>query len=219
MSTEETDLPLKLRVELLNEQIRKERAEAARAEIDLAIAMDQERDRAIKAGRVRRLDINDTIMPPKVDAWIDALNHWGLRDPGEPVTININSPGGSVTDGLALYDTIMRLRRNGHLVTTRGQGLVASMAAVLLQAGDTRVMDKRAKLMIHEGSTTIKGTVTMGEQEDLKVFTDLLHADILDILAERANLTKRQIQNKWRRRDWVLTADESLKYGFCDVVE
>lgn len=208
-----------LRADLLTEQIRREAAEAAKAEIELAVMIDQERDRAIKAGRVRRLNINDAIMPPQVDAWIDALNHWELRDPGQPVTININSPGGSITDGLALYDTIQRLRRNGHHVVTRGQGLVASMAGVLLQAGDERILDKRAKLLIHEGSTQLQGRLTRGEQEDMQKFTDMLLEDILDILAERSTLSKRQIKTRWARRDWTLTADEALKYGFVDRVE
>lgn len=208
-----------LREELLVEEIRQTRAEAEKAEIELAIARDQERDRAVKAGNIRNLNIFDTVMPPMTDKWIDALEHWAKRDPGQAITININSPGGSVTDGLAVYDTIQRLRRQGHFVTTRGMGMVASMAGVLLQAGDDRILDKRAKLLIHEGSTTIKGTLTVGEQEDMKLFSDMLRGDILEIMADRSTLTKRQIQNKWKRRDWILNADEALKYGFVDRVE
>lgn len=210
-----------LRGELLIEQIRRERAEAERAEIDLAVARDQERDRSVKGGKIRVLNIRDVIVPKTADAWIDALEHWGLRDPGEPVLININSPGGSVTEGLAMYDTIMRLRRNGHKVTTRGMGLVASMAGVLLQAGEERIMDKRAKLLIHEGSTTFSkdSHMTAGDMEDAQFFSKMLRNDILDILSERSTLSRRQIENKWARRDWVLTADEALKYGFVDRVE
>lgn len=210
-----------LRAELLLEQIRKERAEASKAEIDLAIAQDQERDRAVKGGNIRNLNIFDVIAAPMTDKWIDALSHWALRDPEQPVTININSPGGSVTDGLALYDTIQRLRRNGHHVTTRGLGLVASMAGVLLQAGDDRVLDKRAKLLIHEGSQTFaKGaTLTAGDAEDMQAFSKMLRNDILDILSERSTLSRRQIDAKWKRRDWVLSADEALQFGFVDRVE
>lgn len=204
---------------LLLEEIREKSALASKAEIDLAIALDQERDRAVKGGNIRHLNIFDVIGGAMVDKWIDAIEHWALRDPGQPVTININSPGGSITDGLALFDTIQRLRRNGHKVTTRGMGLVASMAGVLLQAGDERVLDKRAKLLIHEGSNNIKGSMTVGEQEDMQIFSKMLRDDVLDILAERSTLTKRQIENKWKRRDWVLSADEALKFGFVDRVE
>ena len=207
--------------DLLVENIRKERALAQKAEIDLAVARDQEGDRLVRAGKTRTLNIRDVITPDMTDKWIDALTHWSLRDPGEPVTINISSPGGSVTDGLALYDTIERMRRLGHPVTTRGMGLVASMAGVILQAGDERILDKRAKLLIHEGSANFgKGaSLTAGEMEDAQFFSKMLRADILEILAERSTLTKRQIENKWHRRDWVLSADEALKYGFVDRVE
>lgn len=215
MSATKTDL----QQELLLEEIREKRALADKAEIDLAIARDQERDRAVKGGNIRHLNIFDAISPPIVDKWIDALEHWRLRDPEQPVTININSPGGSVTDGLALYDTIQRLRRSGMHVTTRGMGLVASMAGVILQSGDERVMDQRAKLLVHEGSTTFKGTLSVGEQEDMRIFSEMLRDDILDIMAERSTLSKRQIQNKWKRRDWILTAEQAVKLGFADRVE
>lgn len=207
--------------DLLVEQIRKTRAEAAKAEIELAVAQDVESDRLVKGGKRRILNIRDVIHPDITDKWIDALTHWSLRDPGEPVTINISSPGGSVTDGLALFDTIMRLRRLGHHVTTRGMGLVASMAGVILQAGDERIMDERAKLLIHEGSQNFsKGTsMTAGEMEDAQFFGKLLREDILNIYAARSNLSKTQIKNRWARRDWVLTAEEALKYGFVDKVE
>lgn len=208
-----------LRAELLREEIRKTSAEAAIKEIELAVTEDTERDRQVKLGKIRVLNIFDAIMPKNVDAWIDALEHWSRRDPGADITININSGGGSATHGLALYDTIQRLRRNGHKVTVRGSGLVASMASVLLQAGDERVMDKRAKLLIHEGSMTLRGDLTAGEMEDMQFFSKMLRDDILDIYTERSTLTKRQIETKWKRRDWILTADEALKFGFCDRVE
>ena len=209
-----------LRADLLVEEIRKTRAEAAKAEIELAVAQDVESDRLVKGGKRRILNIRDVIHPDITDKWIDALTHWSLRDPGEPITINISSPGGSVTDGLALFDTIMRLRRQGHHVTTRGMGLVASMAGVILQSGDERIMDERAKLLIHEGSSNFGGkSMTAGEMEDAQFFSKLLREDILNIYASRSNLSKTQIKNRWARKDWILTAEEALKYGFVDKVE
>lgn len=216
-----TDEKHPLELALLEEQIRHEQALADIAEIDRAVKRDQERDRLVKAGRIRHLYINDVIMGKNTDMWIDALQHWERRDPSEPITIDIFSPGGSVTDGLALYDQLMRMRRKGHHIITRGTGMVASMAAVILQAGDERVMDARAKLMIHEGSTVYGGNteLTRGEQEDRAKFEAMLMEDLLDILVERSTLSKRQLKTKWSRKDWYLTADEALKYGFVDRVE
>lgn len=211
---------ISLQESLLTEKIRRERAEAEMAEIDLASKLDGERDRQVKHGKIRLLNINGPIIGAPADAWLDALQHWERRDPGQPVTVQIMSPGGSVTDGLAIYDTLMRMRRKGHHVITHGSGLVASMATVLLQAGDERVLDSRAKMMLHEGSITLSsGSLTSGEQEDLRSFSKLLTDDITNILTERSTLTKRQLQNRWSRRDWYITADEALKLGFVDRVE
>lgn len=210
-----------LRAQLLAEEIRKVKAEAEMAEIELAIKKDQESDRLVKHGKIRLLNINSAIVGSAADAWLDALQHWERRDPGEPIIVQINSPGGSVTDGLAIYDTIMRLRRKGHYVTTHGMGFVASMASVLLQAGDERVMDARAKLMLHEGSIQLSGSVnlTSGEREDIETFTRLVTKDIVSILTERSKLTPARLNSKWRRKDWYLTAQEALDLGFVDRVE
>lgn len=208
-------------LELLEQQIRKEKAEADVAEFEREAKYDAERDRQVKAGRIRHLWINDTIISPATEKWIEALQHWERRDPGQPVTIDIHSPGGSVTDGLAIFDQLQRMRRLGHHITIRGSGMVASMAAVLLQAGDERIMDARAKMMLHEGATTIgrDTTLTRAEQDDMRQFQDMLMADLLDILAERSTLSKRQIQTRWKRKDWWLTAQDAVRLGFADRVE
>lgn len=210
-----------LKARLIEQQIRRESAEADIAEFDRDERFDKERDRQVKTGRIRLLNIHTPIAGQATAAYLDALEHWERRDPGEPITITINSPGGSITDGLAIYDTIQRLRRKGHHVVTHGQGIVASMAGVLLQAGDERVMDARAKLMIHEGSTTFgkDTTMTVGEAEDYRAFGEMLRNDILEILSERSTLSKRQLANRWKRKDWWLRADEALALGFVDRVE
>ena len=210
-----------LRADLLRHQIRVESARADVAEMEAATRLDQERDRLVKTGRQRILPILDVIVPDTAERYIDALMHWERRDPGQDITILINSPGGSITDGLAVYDTIERLRRKGHRVTTHGSGIVASMAGVLLQAGDERILDKRAKMLIHEGSQTFsRGTqMTAAQIEDQQFLSKMLREDILDILAERSTLTKEELQQKWERRDWWLNAEEALELGFADRIE
>lgn len=204
-------------VKLLAQQIRKETAEADLAEIQLAVARDTEADRRVKSGRIRHLYINDTIYAGPVDAWIDALRHWERRDPGEPIDITINSPGGSVLDGLALFDAILRLRRKGHFVTTRGTGVIASMATVLLQAGDERILDANSWFMVHEVSSGSRGTVS--EMEEQQAFSKRLNDRIMDILLERSTLTKRQLMARTKKRDDWLSAAEAVALGFADRVE
>lgn len=209
--------PTPLEEDLLIERIRLVRAEAQTAEIELASKRDAESDRQVKLGKIRHLRVNDVINSLTGEKWLDALQHWERRDPGKPITIDINSPGGFVSEGLALYDQILRMRRLGHHVTTRAVGVAASMGAVLLQAGDVRIADPRAKILIHEGSAGIGGTIS--QMEDYKALVDMFLADVLDILAERSKLSRRQIQAKAKRKDWWMTADEALKYGFIDHID
>jgi ATP-dependent Clp protease protease subunit len=204
-------------LELLSAKLREQSAQAQLREIELERALDQEDDRKVKAGYIRHLNMNDIIMPPQTDAWIDMLEHWNRREPSKPITININSPGGSVLDGFAVYDTIARLQRGGTHVTVRGQGMVASMAAILLQVGDERVLDKSAFFMIHEISSGARGKLS--ELEDAQAFMKKLQDRALDILAEKSKLTKTQIARRWKRKDDYMTADEALKLGFVDRVE
>jgi ATP-dependent Clp protease protease subunit len=217
--------PLELRkVELENEQLAHEiryskfRAEVAALELEQAI--DKERDRQAKPGITRRLNFFGDVSPVNVDNVIEALDHWSIRDPGKPITITFNTSGGSVTDGLALYDTLKRLQRQGHYITTRATGIAASMGAVLVQAGDVRIMDARAKMLIHEGSTSFGNSrMSAGEMEDYQTFSRMLKEDILDILSERSTLTRDEVKDKWSRKDWWITAAEALEYGFVDAVE
>jgi ATP-dependent Clp protease protease subunit len=217
--------PLELeQIELENERIVHEikdaQYSAELARIELAGKKDMERDRKAKPGYTRKLNFFGDVSEGNVDQVIEALEHWNVRDPGKPITITFNTQGGSVTAGLALYDTIKRLQRSGHFITTRAVGIAASMGAVLFQAGDVRVMDARAKLLIHEGSTTFgKESLTAGDLEDYQAFSKMLDEDVLDILAERSTLSKAQIKTKQTRRDWWITAPDALKYGFCDEVQ
>ena len=218
ISTEELRVK---RAALLDHQIRYEKARADIADMEAAARYDQERDRLVKPGRERILPILDVIIPETAADYVNALTHWERRDPGEPITVMINSPGGSVMDGFAVFDTLQRLRRKGHFITTHGSGMVASMAAVLLQAGDERVLDKRAKLLIHEGGASFaKGQqFSQGELEDMQILTDMLQKDLLETLAERSTMSVDQLKRKWKRRDWYIGTEEALELGFCDRIE
>lgn len=206
-----------LEAKLLEQKIRFERAKADITEIELAERVDQERDRKAKGGYNRRLSITGVIDNRDVDVWIGALEHWASRDPGEPIEIVIDSPGGDVLAGLALFDQILRLRRQGHHITTRGRGMIASMATIIMQAGDERVLDANAQFMIHEISYGARGKSS--EIADMVAFGKKLEDRLLGILAERSTMTKQAIARKWKKTDWWLSADEAAKLGFVDRVD
>jgi ATP-dependent Clp protease protease subunit len=148
---------------------------------------------------------------------MDQLTLW-LRQDDEPTDIEIlfNSPGGSVTAGLALWDHIQFIRSAGYKVTTSTIGMAASMAGILLQAGDVRIMGKESWLLIHEASFGAQGS--FGEVEDTVKWIERIQGRILDIFATRSNLTKAQIKRRWTRTDWWISSDEALSLGLVDEV-
>jgi ATP-dependent Clp endopeptidase proteolytic subunit ClpP len=147
---------------------------------------------------------------------IVTLGQWVRRDPETPITIVFNSPGGNVFNGLALFDYIKDMQSQGTQIDTVALGMAASMGGVLLQAGKERTMSEHSYLLIHEVSDFAGGQ--MSELEDQVKFAKRLQERLLSILAERSTLNKRQIERRWKRRDWWLDADEALKLGFCDRI-
>lgn len=143
------------------------------------------------------------------------LGIWANQS-NDPISVIFNSPGGSVIDGLALYDYIKELQAGGVPVNTHSIGMAASMGGVLLQAGGVRTMGANAYLLIHEVSSGAGGKMT--ELEDEIEFLRRLQDRLVLILAERSTMTARQIKSRWKRKDWWLGAAEAMELGFIDEI-
>jgi ATP-dependent Clp protease protease subunit len=103
----------------------------------------------------------------------------------EPISIYINSPGGSVYDGLAIYDVIRHVQNQGIEVKTYAVGLAASMAAILLISGTRRYSLPNSTIMLHSVSS-----FTSGKVEEIKVDyeeTQRLQNKLLEIVKEKAS--------------------------------
>lgn len=205
-----------LKLQIGAEELRKVRAEAGVAEQRLADETRMEHERTASLNYNRIYHFFDPVMPATVEAAIDLLGFWSRREPGCEMTIVFNSPGGSIIHGLALYDFLQELRSKGHKLVTETRGYAASMGGVLLQAGDDRVIGPNAHLLIHEASSIQMGK--MGELEDHMEFLKGLQDRILEILAARSTMTKAQVKNKWKRKDWWLSAEEAVELGFADRI-
>ena len=154
----------------------------------------------------------------RVHNLIRDIDTWSHNHPAEPITLMIDSPGGAVTDGFALYDYLDgEIKSRGHHITTKAYGMAASMGGVMLQVGDRRTMSPRSRLLIHEVQAIVAGSFS--QMEDDQKFNEGLQNDCLAILAARSNMTERQIKAKWKRKDWWLTPTEALKHGFIDAIE
>lgn len=149
---------------------------------------------------------------------MDRLNSWSIMDPGCEMTIVFNSPGGSVIDGMALFDYIRFIRSKGHRVTVIALGYAASMAGILLQAGDHRVMARGSWLLIHEVAFSTSGKI--GEIEDMYKFGERLKEQAASIFIERSGgkLTREILTANWTRKDWWLSPGEALALGLIDEV-
>lgn len=191
-------------------------ADIARKELEVISGERYLRSERAKADESRIMDFNGAVSGSSAAAARQKLADWHRRDPGEPIEIIFNSPGGSVIDGLALYDYILELRRRGTRITTITMGMAASMGGILLQAGDLRVASANSVILIHEVSSGAGGKVS--EIEDQLKFMEVLQDKCLNILADRSTLSVLQIRKRWIKKDWWLTADEALKLGFVDEI-
>ncbi len=136
------------------------------------------------------------------------------EDPKKDIFLYINSPGGSVYDGMAIYDTMQHVKCD---VQTVGIGLQASMGAFLLSSGakGKRSVLPHSKIMIHQPSSGTRGKVTDMEidlKESLAV-RKLLN----EILAKNTGQKLAQVE-KDVDRDYWMTAEEAVKYGIVDKI-
>ncbi len=159
----------------------------------------------------------DQVKAVNVTKCMAELSNWSRRDPGKDIKIVLNSPGGAVLDGLAMYDFILQLRHQGHHIEVIALGVAASIGGVILQAADVRTMGRNSWLLIHEVGSGTTGTVSEME-EDLE-FSKRLQDNIVDILAERSTLTTTQIKRKWKKTDFWMNATEALEVGLIDHIQ
>ncbi len=191
-------------------------AEAAQAEIDLEEA-ERARKRAETADDRNYLyRFSGEVSKSTVSGCMKKLTEWSRLDPKCKIEIIFSSPGGSIIDGFELFDFIQHLRNKGHHITTGTLGMAASMAGILLQAGDTRWVGHQAWVMIHRAAFGAFGKTY--EVEDEVEFVKRIEERILEIFTTRSKLTKQKIKRNWDRKDWWISADEALEAHLVDEV-
>lgn len=136
--------------------------------------------------------------------------------PDADLTLDINSGGGSVTDGMELYGIIRELSRNGHHMITRISGIAASMGGVLAQAGDTRQIREGSYLHLHEAAWGSSGKAH--EMKEAAEYVEKISKDISKIYAKRSKMSAAEIYDRFHRREWYLDCKEALKVGFVDEI-
>lgn len=155
-------------------------------------------------------EVNDTT----ASLIVAQLLYLEAQDPDKDIQFYINSPGGSVTAGMAIYDTMQYIKCD---VATICVGMAASMGAFLLSAGakGKRMALPNSEIMIHQPSAGTKGQIT-----DMAIHMkrlETIKARMNQILAENTGKTVEEVTAACER-DNFMTADEAMSYGIIDKV-
>jgi len=221
---------MELRDQKLAAEVEKIQAEAELARANLAIA--KEHLGITKVRRVeaeRKADVENAqdercgryrfvsqINEANVRLCINRLTEWERLYPDRDIEITITSGGGEIVQGLALYDFLQTLKKPTRKIIIVCFGIAASMAGVILQAGDVRRMGKESWLMLHEASLAVEGK--SGEIENRIEWVRAVENRLWLLYANRSNLSKAQIKNKLKGTDWFVDSTEALEKGFVDEV-
>ena len=162
----------------------------------------------------RIIFLNDEVNDVSAGLVVAQLLHLESQDPDKDIQLYINSPGGSVTAGMAIYDTMQYIKCD---VSTICVGMAASMGAFLLSSGakGKRIALPNAEIMIHQPSAGTRGQIT-----DMAIHLkrlELVKKRMNTILAENTGKSIEQVTFDCER-DNFMTAEEAMEYGLIDRV-
>lgn len=164
--------------------------------------------------RNRQISLLGMVDEDSVDALIIQLLHLEETSPGEEITFYINSGGGEVRNGLALYDVMQHISSP---VRTVCVGLAASMAAVLFAAGDKRELYTHSKVMIHDPA--ISGTLATKALDLQMMSQDLMDTRyaLAEILAKHTGQPVESVLEK-TANDCYFDAESAIEFGLADSI-
>ena len=159
--------------------------------------------------------LSEPVMPKPAQRLMAQLLLLDAQDQKKPIHFYINTPGGSISDGFAIFDTVRFLRAP---VVTVCTGLSASMGTILMlspQNKKDRVCLPNTRFMIHQPSSAYRGSaadIEIGAREILK-----LRDRLVEIYVQETKMDEERIRADLNRDYWM-TSDEAVKYGLCDRV-
>lgn len=162
----------------------------------------------------RVVSLGDEVNSATANIVVAQLLHLAFEDPKKDIKLYINSPGGSVYDGLAIIDTMNYIEPD---VQTIGIGLQASMGAMLLSAGakGKRYVLPNSRIMIHQPSSGTQGKIT--DQEIALKEGIYLKQKLAEMLAKNTGKDVKQVIKDMDRDNWM-SAEEAKTYGLIDEV-
>ena len=158
--------------------------------------------------------LGEDVNPHTANIVVAQLLYLAHEDPNKDIKLYINSPGGSVYDGLAIIDTMDYIKPD---VQTIGIGLQASMGAMLLSCGakGKRFVLPNSRIMIHQPSSGTRGKIT--DQEIMLEEGIFLKKRLAEIFAKNTGKDLKTVEKDMDRDNWM-SAEEAKKYGIIDKV-
>jgi len=176
----------------------------------------REKDLELKLFKARKVFLWTDVNDESARGLVTRLLTLDVEDPGKEITLYINSPGGTIHEGMAIYDAMRAIRSP---VSTVCVGMAASMGAVLLACGarGRRFAWPHARVMIHQ--PLIMGTITGTATDlDIRARETLRYREELNrILAEKTGKSPEQIAED-TDRDYFMSAEEAMEYGLIDRI-
>jgi len=162
----------------------------------------------------RVIFVGEDINPHTANIIIAQLLHLAFEDPKADIKLYVNSPGGTIYDGLAIIDTMHYIEPD---IQTIGIGLQASMGAMLLSSGTKgkRFALPNARIMIHQPSSGTEGKIT--DQEIMLREGIFLKKRLAEIFAKNTGQKLDKVIKDMDRDNWM-SADEAKAYGIIDKV-
>ena len=162
----------------------------------------------------RIIFLGDEINEATPNIVVAQLLHLAYEDPKKDISIYINSPGGSVYDGLAILDTMNFIKPD---VATYGVGLQASFGAVLLACGakGKRFLLPNSRVMMHQPHGGTRGQVT---DQEISLRESVRTKELLIDIMAKATGQKRTKVKEDMERDFWMNSEEAVKYGLADKV-
>lgn len=149
-----------------------------------------------------------------LDEFLDTLDYLGSV---QSVRFNINSIGGSVDAGIAIYNKIRDLSAGGVEIVTRVEGAADSAASIIMQAGDRREVCIGSEVMIHCASCLLFNYYNSKDLDSIKNMLDAADERIAGLLADSTKKSAQEVKRMMQKTTWM-TAQEAVENGFADEV-
>ncbi|MCK9467208.1 MAG: ATP-dependent Clp protease proteolytic subunit [Candidatus Absconditabacterales bacterium] len=165
----------------------------------------------------RIIFVGDVVSAPLVNTVVAQLLYLEKKDPDKDIVMYINSPGGEVYSGMAIYDTMQHIKCD---VVTIATGLAASMGSIFLAGGTKgkRYALPHSKIMIHQ--PLISGGGITGQATDIQIeAAEMMKVKkmFIKLMSEHTGQDIKKVEQDMERNNWM-TPEDALKYGIIDKI-